>query len=284
MGFPHTVTAGTQPSAPPPPYPSQPADPKSVIDKINEFVKETGMQPFFADRLIELFPYDIVFIADDSGSMTSFSPQGGTRWDQLKLTIRMVMETALLFDSDGIDVFFLHRRGEQGYKNVTNAQQINEMFDKPLDSKANTPLLLRLDTLFKSYEDNDKPVLFVIATDGEPTDAYQGHKGIEGLTQFMDVREANEKLKAHTAMGFVMITEVMKVLKAYDVIDGKYSHVDCVSDFQAEKGQIKDPAIRAKFSTYDWVAKILLGPINQDVDELDEDKKVASKTGCCTIL
>ncbi|CAF2947982.1 unnamed protein product [Rotaria sp. Silwood2] len=88
----------------------------SYMANFNKFVNRYEISRAFADRLHALRGCEIVFICDDSGSMTApigemndpFGKQV-TRWDELKRIVSIVVDLANVFDPDGIDVYFLNR-------------------------------------------------------------------------------------------------------------------------------------------------------------------------------
>lgn len=253
-------------------------DDTSSDSKIADFVQEYGISPFFAGRLKHLLPYDIVFLGDDSTSMsTKVDIDKGSRWDELKQTINVIMKAALLFDSDGIDLAFLNRDNGQVHKNIQDTKAVEGLFRE--EPAGRTPLTTRISEIFNAYKTNEKPVLLVIGTDGEPTDSYRGASKMDGLRRLMDERESNPDLKGHIAISFVMCTQDQRTIAAYNSIDTRYSNVDCINDFANEKAEIVNREIREAFGYHDWIMKALLGPVCQDVDKLDE-----RATDCCTIL
>eukprot|EP00429_Kryptoperidinium_foliaceum_P028920 CAMPEP_0176151558 /NCGR_PEP_ID=MMETSP0120_2-20121206/77401_1 /TAXON_ID=160619 /ORGANISM="Kryptoperidinium foliaceum, Strain CCMP 1326" /LENGTH=235 /DNA_ID=CAMNT_0017488535 /DNA_START=14 /DNA_END=721 /DNA_ORIENTATION=+ len=71
-----------------------------------------------AHELAALEDYEIVIIADDSGSMncSALPPEmrklgshGPTRWEELQHTMSEIVELASCFDDSGVDIFFLNR-------------------------------------------------------------------------------------------------------------------------------------------------------------------------------
>ena len=48
-----------------------------------------------------------------------------TRWEELRDIVKIVLEIGTIFDSSGVDIFFLNRRS---YYNVTDPEAVNEAF------------------------------------------------------------------------------------------------------------------------------------------------------------
>merc|ERR1712232_713202 len=68
-----------------------------------------------ANDLVVLGDYDICIIGDDSSSMhlpaepperRTLGRRSRSRWDELKETIAEIVEIAVCFDENGVDVFF----------------------------------------------------------------------------------------------------------------------------------------------------------------------------------
>ncbi|CAE8691438.1 unnamed protein product [Polarella glacialis] len=71
-----------------------------------------------ASDLAILQDYEIVIIADDSGSMSSsavppgqrvLGKKGPTRWDELKQTLLLMVQLGSCFDASGVDIWFMNR-------------------------------------------------------------------------------------------------------------------------------------------------------------------------------
>merc|ERR1719203_2175491 len=120
------------PSAPPEPAVDKMAKIQAVLSRFEISIAE-------ADDLVALEDYEIVIIADDSGSMgNSAEPPHmrrlgapkKTRWMELTETCAEIVEIAACFDESGIDLFFLNRGP---VLEVTHAEdpRFREAFRKP---------------------------------------------------------------------------------------------------------------------------------------------------------
>ncbi|CAF4310427.1 unnamed protein product, partial [Adineta steineri] len=133
------------PSAPPPSYESVVNDNRYAyhsnqysesyeehIPGLDRFIRRYEISPSFAERLNQLKGYEIVFICDDSGSMNTLLDEGSnsshtkkTRWDELKQIVSTVVDLASIFDTDGVDVYFLNR---EPMFHVKNSSQLENIF------------------------------------------------------------------------------------------------------------------------------------------------------------
>jgi hypothetical protein len=151
----------------------------SNVDKsFNEIMQKHSISGFWSRKLKSLNNYKIVFILDDSGSMNKTledSPLNkgsfkATRWDELQEFIKISIEIANTVNPEGCDVYFLNRRM---VKNVKKPEDILNSFKR--SPGGFTPITKRLITVLKDNMPNvlnDKKLLVVIVTDGEPTDLY----------------------------------------------------------------------------------------------------------------
>ena len=91
----------------------------SNCEKLQEIILRHEISDDFAGRLQQLQGFKIVFIFDDSGSMSTTlqdSPLNNTgsfhkatRWDELQYFSSIAVEIAALFDPQGCTVYFLNR-------------------------------------------------------------------------------------------------------------------------------------------------------------------------------
>ena len=147
-------------------------------------MQQHGIGERFCRYLSHLSDFNVAFLCDDSGSMrlaaTSAQVAAGantalgelktdlaaeTRWDRLKRMVRIAVELASTFDDDGVDLYFLFRRGR---RNVRDPSVIDDCFKRPPDGDC-TPLTGGVDRVVAQHRNDSKPLLLVIATDGMPT-------------------------------------------------------------------------------------------------------------------
>jgi hypothetical protein len=166
---------------------------KQLQDIINEY----EINKRYAQKLQILQDFKIVFILDDSGSMNTPLKESPllsnnnnnneinlnkkiTRWDELHYFSNIMLEIANFFNPKGCDVYFLNRNSSL---NVKDKEQLSRLFSlespqgfTPLTSKLNEALN---DNLFQL---NNRKLLIIIITDGEPTDS----EGTINIKEFKD--------------------------------------------------------------------------------------------------
>jgi hypothetical protein len=246
-------------------------------EKFQAIMKKYEISEEFALKLKEkLVGVEIVFIADDSGSMGGLvRPHAAnvTRWLELRNKIGVTIDLAALMDPTGVDIYFLNR-GE--CLNVTDFKQVEDAFKAPPDGY--TPISRVYRNVLKAKQGiaKERKLLTIIATDGIPTDE-QGNSDPATLEQVLK-HERNPQAKIFTT--FMACTDDDEVMKVLNKWDRKIKNVDVVDDYESEKEQIKKK--RGKnfpFSLGDYVVKTLVGSLDEKMDKEDE-----KSSGCCVIM
>jgi hypothetical protein len=269
---------------------------------------ELNMNDKYIEKLLQLQGFDIVIIVDDSGSMqlpSDYQPNPGvtqSRYEELYNCIKKISKIANVMDDDGIDIIFLNFGV---WKNVKD-NEIDDIFraqvlqpDLPSLNKrgwGGTPLCEVYRQFIKMYYpstydyarnhqliptrngtkscgirsqtvhtggDHEKPILLILATDGEPTDGRP-----EDLKHIMEVLHPRRLYKSIVAC--TGEANVIKFLQSLDTME----RTDVTDDFNSEKRVIDeiqrrwDPSYN--FSYDDYLAKILLGSIDPDIDQLND--------------
>lgn len=124
------------------------------------------------DRLVE---YQTVIVADDSASMASLAnPDDSdnnphvTRWYELKIALKIVLEAHALYDQS-VDVYFVNRGS---VRNVRTMAEIEEYLALPPSGASNLVQTLQLveQTYWQAPQETaDKKFVLHILTDGHPT-------------------------------------------------------------------------------------------------------------------
>ncbi len=86
-----------------PPHP----DKMPALQKLIQVARRHGVREDWIPSLRNLEAFDVCFICDDSGSMSSTTHVGAetiTRWEELKRSVKLVSDIAAAVDSDGCDV------------------------------------------------------------------------------------------------------------------------------------------------------------------------------------
>jgi hypothetical protein len=225
------------------------------------------MNPLFYQRCGVLQHYEIVLLLDDSGSMnltTDTKDENGnqnTRWDELLDIANDIVEIAVAFDSDGVDVHFLNRPGLQ---NVTSTNQLSSVFKQP--PKGGTPLAEKTKNTIQEYrkKKNGKKLLLLIATDGEPS----GTGGKAAFKSVLTDRDyENEKIT------ILACSDKEDEIGYLNDFDRNIPALDVVDDYRSEKKQIRKVQGHSfPFKRLDYIIKCLLGSVDKWTDQLDEVK------------
>eukprot|EP01064_Diplonema_japonicum_P029048 TRINITY_DN4608_c0_g1_i3.p1 TRINITY_DN4608_c0_g1~~TRINITY_DN4608_c0_g1_i3.p1 ORF type:complete len:281 (+),score=64.21 TRINITY_DN4608_c0_g1_i3:40-882(+) len=223
-----------------------------------------------ANDLVALEGYDIVFILDDSGSMTLSSEPASrrklgqkskTRWEELGETVKLVAELACVFDDDGIDLHFLNRPALKGIKSGDDATLLAALSTPP---SGGTPLTETVERVVREYGASEKPVLMLIATDGEPN-------GGPGRFTHLVTDVINKKITQVTfKFQILACTADDDAVSWLDTFDKQFAAVDVTDDYYSERDQVLRSKRCTTFSRADWVIKALLGPVSSKFDAWDE--------------
>jgi hypothetical protein len=178
--------------APPPTYsaPTNLAPSNTKIERLTKFdslVRKYEINPQYAIKLRQLEGFEIVVICDDSGSMntpvsnptTKDHMNLPTRWDELKSTVKTIVEIAGTLDRTGVDVYFLNR---VGVKNITDFAMLEPYFTP--DPEGYTPIVQTFSQVLGDMRPilSEKKLLIILATDGEPTTS-DGLTSSQGMTE-----------------------------------------------------------------------------------------------------
>ncbi|CAF2097020.1 unnamed protein product [Rotaria magnacalcarata] len=227
-----------------------------------QYIRRYEINPTFAKKLLALDGYEIVFICDDSGSMNTplgdvYGPykNAATRWDELKQTVSVVVDLASLLDPNGVDIYFLNR---DPIFNVRHSSELIPIFTVP-------PEVLRS----KQNEIQERKLLIFIATDGTPTndEGYQDSLSLENVLK-------NERHPINRIpVSIIACTDDEQDMDYLNEWDTKIPNLDVVDDYRSEKREIlKCQGTDFPFSFGDYIVKILLGAVDQTIDEWDEKK------------
>ena len=122
----------------------------------------------------QLSSYDIIIAIDKSGSMANAGAHGKSRWEEAQETVLALAKKADTFDTDGITVIPFANT-HKVYNGVT-ADKVAQVFAEN-EPNGGTDTASVLSTIFAAYQDakkvlqdQAKPILVVVVTDGEPND------------------------------------------------------------------------------------------------------------------
>jgi hypothetical protein len=248
------------------------------LEKFKNIIYKYEIAHDFAFRLRALEGFEIVMIIDDSSSMRTpiidhdqenLSPfdQLPTRWDELKHIVSIVVDLASTLDPDGIDIYFLNR---QPLLHVTDSSQLNETFSRLPNGLTPITRVLTYVINLKRTHVHDRKLLILIATDGLPTDE-NGQNDLNGLEKVL--RHERHPSTDRMYITFIACTNDLQSVAYLNNFDKKIPYVDVCDDYQSERAEIV--AVQGKkfrFSYGDYVAKLLMGSVDQWFDKLDEKK------------
>ncbi|KAF5371280.1 hypothetical protein D9758_004161 [Tetrapyrgos nigripes] len=240
-------------------------------------VMETVLRPI-------LEKFDVVFIVDDSGSMSgsvnSNSSTKGTKWEEARKALIPIAVVASHIDEDGIDIHFINsRQVGKNLKVMMSASEVIKLFDQVQPSGA-TPLGETLRRVIGPYEEQlrmaqlnrivdesgklelakVKPVNYIVITDGIPTDE-STEKVLTGIAS----RIGRWQLpREQVGVQFVQIGDCEQATLWLQSLDdslcGKNGYnVDIVDTTVYSSGQCRKLDAEA-------LVKILVGSINRRVD------------------
>ena len=250
------------------PIPTAPISPyiETKGQKIKQLISDYEIDNLFSEKLDILSNFETVLIIDDSGSMNT-----PTRWEELKEVVRIVIRIATIFDEDGIDINFLNR---QNYENVKNLATVDYILNE--QPYGLTPLNRVLEEVLFKYQNSNKPVLIVIATDGLPTD----NMGYTDLQNFKNTLK--NKNHSQFYVSFLACSDQECDVGYLNKLDKKIPNIDTLDDYQSELKEVKNAQGKNfKYSFGDHIVRLLLGPLCPELDKLDEKKLGKNK---CIIL
>lgn len=238
-----------------------------------------------ANELVILEDYEIVIIADDSGSMQRAAAPAGqrklgeksaTRWDELKDTVSALVDLAVCFDESGVDVFFLNRGKLANVKSSSDPQFVKAFSTAPTGS---TPLTETLGLVATKCA-GERPVLLFCLTDGEPNGGAGPFK--------QAVRSMVQRPGPKIRMQIMACTSNDDEIGWLNVLDKELAEVDVTDDYFSEKAEVLRAGLVPKFSRGDWVMKAMLGPVSRKFDMWDEQIKgkgsVSQECNLCSIM
>jgi len=239
---------------------------QAVLDRFEVSIAE-------AQELCVLEDYELVVIADDSGSMNcpaaplsqrQLGERPLSRWDELKETVSLMVDIGTCLDRSGIDVFFLNRGHVLNVKSSSDAAFRNAFSTPPTGTTPLTETLQRVCARLNG----ERPVLMVILTDGEPNG---------GATKFCaELKRAVQNPQKKVKVQIMACTGEDEAISWLNTVDKQFVEVDVTDDYYSEKVQVLQKVRRIqKFTHGDWVMKAMLGCVSRKFDGWDEKSKSA---------
>lgn len=243
--------------APPPYAPAPNAAPVSAAPSDrNQGPKDVADDPYSFLRT-----FDTIFLIDDSGSMA------GGRWRETKDALKTITPICTDHDEDGIDIFFLNRADSDLYRNVKDAETVEQIFSK-VKPGGGTPTGQKLNQIIRPYlrryaekPETTKPINIICITDGEPSDDVESPlisaaKKLDKLdapawqvgVQFFQVGR-DEEAKKHLKQLDDELAEIAGDDEMRDIVD--------TVPFKGDEGTAL---------TGDGILKVVLGAVNRRLD------------------
>merc|ERR1712048_644907 len=216
-----------------------------------------------ANDLGVLYDYEIVVIADDSGSMCASAGPGATRWSELQETLSLIMELGTCFDESGIDLFFLNRGTIENVKGMNDPNFLGAFQRGP---SGGTPLSDTVGRVVNKL-DGEKGCLLFILTDGEPNEGAQAF--IKTIEDLVKKRSTSKTVKVQV----MACTDDDSAVGYLNDLDAALEEVDVTDDYRSEQKEVLAAGKVAKFTRGDWVMKAMLGPVSTKFDKWDETKE-----------
>lgn len=247
------------------------------LAKFDSLIRRYEINPDYAIKLRQLEGFEIVIICDDSGSMNSPVTNPSikdhndlpSRWDELKNTVKTIVDIAGVLDKTGVDVYFLNR---PGIKNVTNFTMLEPHF--ATEPSGYTPIVQVFTQVLNDMIQvlSEKKLLIILATDGEPTTP-SGHTNSGGITEkskFLNLLKGRQPIdRIYTTI--LACTDDDSVMTYLQNLDTSIPNLDVVDDFYTvQSNVIKKQGTSHNFTFGDYVVKTLLGSMDIFFDEIDE--------------
>ncbi|CAF0900975.1 unnamed protein product [Rotaria sordida] len=268
------------------PFPNAMTTAEARMQKFAEISARYEISHEFATRLRQLEGYEIVFLCDDSGSMgtavgdtnNAFAVRS-TRWDELKQIVSITVDIGSVLDPDGLDIYFLNR---PPLLHVKHSSELIPAFAQPPNGLTPITRVLRQILQAKQNEIQERKLLIIIATDGQPTDD-SGKTDVGSLER---VLKHERKPADRILITFCACTDDDQAVGYLNRWDETIPYLDVCDDYRSERKEIwRAQGRQFPFSFGDYVVKILLGPIDRYFDNLDQ-KPVGSRNmqACCSLM
>jgi hypothetical protein len=154
-----------------------------------------------------------------------------TRWDELKQIVSITVDIGSVLDPDGLDIYFLNR---PPVLRVKDASQLTSAFTNPPNGLTPITRVLRQILQAKQSEIQERKLLIIIATDGQPTDDY-GTTDIETLER---VLKYERKPADRVLVTFCACTDDDQAVGYLNKWDETIPYVDVCDDYRSEREEI----------------------------------------------
>jgi hypothetical protein len=228
-------------------------------------------------------------LCDDSSSMNNpiaeegtdpFAQKKTTRWLELKKLAAVLIEFITATNKDGLDIYFLNRQPKLKVVDMSGLQAA--FSNEPYGS---TPLLTSIRYVYDMNKNisNDKQLLIVVITDGEPSDCSRNQL----YNTLVDITN-----NGNVHISFAECTDNSEDMEYLDAWNGRIRNFDNTDDYREELQRVKRVQGQSfKFDYTDYVIKILLATFIKWYFNLDQGyynqqnyNYNNNNDQCCTIL
>ncbi|GJN93971.1 hypothetical protein Rhopal_007034-T1 [Rhodotorula paludigena] len=257
--------------------------PPGSLEQLAQRIAQTGALARIASEwrlpnevafdLARLALFDVQLYIDDSGSMAF--EENGSRIDDAKLVTSRVAQAASLFDTDGIQVFFMNSPTVgHGISNEGQAQSLLSGITfsglTPLGTSLENKILRPLVHAAQSGTLR-KPVLVIAVTDGEPASENR-YKIVDAIKNAKNALGATRYGPDTLSIELAQVGNDQKAAAFLNEIDrhpdiGRF--VDVTSNFETESAQMQQTTGIALVPDM-WLVKLLMGGISSEYDSHDE--------------
>lgn len=161
-------------------------------------------------------------------------------------------------------------------KNIRNVQEFLTLF-RQYQPKGYTPLSRALDQVLRdnlNLVNNERKLLIIIVTDGEPTDD-RGNSDISGFKKCLESRKPADRIFT----SIIACTDQDDSMDYLNRMDRTLKNLDVLDDYRNEKKEIsKKRGPSYPFSYGDYVVKALIGSVDKSLDQMDEKKDKEKKS------
>ncbi len=181
-----------------------------------------------------------------------------TRWEDLKQSVKAIIKIATTLNDQGIDLYFLNRKGATG---VTDWKDVKDLFvAKP---KGHTPLTEVISKIISKKTDAEKRVLIVISTDGEPYDI-NGYDNPQRFKQLLKNRDSDKFF-----ISIIACSDDKQDIHYLEDLDKYIKHLDVTDDYNTERLEVLRKGRTHRFTRGDYVTKALMGSIIPNWHKID---------------
>ncbi|KAG8736890.1 hypothetical protein FRC10_008783 [Ceratobasidium sp. 414] len=227
--------------------------------------RDTARELERENALAQLGRYDTQFLIDDSRSMI------GSRWEEARDALAGLAKTALKYDDDGVEIFFLN--AVDAGRTVKNDEDVKKLFASVKQSPG-TPTGKRLQDLLTAYTtrleaakqksgtvdfttSGIKPLNLIVITDGAPSDDPRSVI-IEAARRL----DSGKFPLTQVGVQFIQVGDDRWATKALRELDNNLSAMNDVRDI------VDTRPFTGQRLTSELLITMLLGGINRRVDKI----------------